>query len=168
MRYHGSAKERAQLRPKLAQLHRVQGNGVAPAQCYPIVLASYEMILMDRRFLRKFLWNFIVVDEGHRIKVRAGRRRVTVRVSYAPSMPVSHTRAYCAAKNLNCRLIRELKACQSANRLLLTGTPLQNNLSELWSLLNFLLPDIFDDLDSFQEVRMALHAACRCTRWPVA
>lgn len=54
-------------------------------------------------------------------------------------------------KNLNCRLIKELKQYQSANRLLLTGTPLQNNLAELWSLLNFLLPDIFDDLDSFQR-----------------
>ena len=42
---------------------------------------------------------------------------------------------------------RELKLYNAANRLLLTGTPLQNNLSELWSLLNFLLPDIFDDLN---------------------
>jgi hypothetical protein len=66
-------------------------------------------------------WKYIVVDEGHRLK------------------------------NLNCRLIKELKMYQSANRMLLTGTPLQNNLSELWSLLNFLLPDIFDDLESFQR-----------------
>lgn len=63
----------------------------------------------------------MIVDEGHRIK------------------------------NLNCKLIKELKSYQSANRLLLTGTPLQNNLAELWSLLNFLLPDIFDDLNSFQD-----------------
>ena len=59
-------------------------------------------------------------------------------------------------KNMNCRLINELKAicdvnpAQPCNRLLLTGTPLQNNLTELWSLLNFLLPSIFDDLESFQ------------------
>lgn len=64
---------------------------------------------------------FIVVDEGHRLK------------------------------NLDCRLIRELKTYTSANRMILTGTPLHNNLSELWSLLNFILPDIFDDLDSFQQ-----------------
>ena len=45
--------------------------------------------------------------------------------------------------------IRALKSYDAANRLLLTGTPLQNNLAELWSLLNFLLPDIFDDLNRY-------------------
>ena len=54
-------------------------------------------------------------------------------------------------KNLNCRLIRELKAYRSANRLLITGTPLQNNLVELWSLLNFLMPEIFDQLEAFES-----------------
>ncbi|KAI5785060.1 SWI/SNF chromatin remodeling complex component [Peziza echinospora] len=87
---------------------------------FPIVCTSYELIMRDKKALQRFNWSFIIIDEGHRIK------------------------------NLNCKLIRELKSYTSANRLLLTGTPLQNNLSELWSLLNFLLPDIFDDLDSFQ------------------
>lgn len=54
-------------------------------------------------------------------------------------------------KNMNCRLIKELMTYDSANRLLITGTPLQNNISELWSLLHFLLPDVFNDLDSFQS-----------------
>lgn len=53
-------------------------------------------------------------------------------------------------KNMNCRLIKELLSYNSANRLLITGTPLQNNITELWSLLHFLLPDIFNDLNSFQ------------------
>ncbi|KYM80073.1 Lymphoid-specific helicase, partial [Atta colombica] len=44
-----------------------------------------------------------------------------------------------------------LHSIRSMNRLILTGTPLQNNLSELWSLLNFLLPEIFDDLDTFES-----------------
>jgi ATP-dependent DNA helicase len=98
----------------------VRGRDKALRQNQPIVVTSYEVIMNDRKHLQHIDWTYIVVDEGHRIK------------------------------NLNCRLIRELKQYRSANRLLLTGTPLQNNLSELWSLLNFLLPDIFDDLDAFQ------------------
>ena len=54
-------------------------------------------------------------------------------------------------KNMNCRLIKELLTYNSANRLLITGTPLQNNISELWSLLHFLLPDVFNDLNSFES-----------------
>jgi SNF2 family DNA or RNA helicase len=49
---------------------------------------------------------------------------------------------------------RALKSYDAANRLLLTGTPLQNNLAELWSLLNFLLPDIFDDLNRYTHIHM--------------
>ncbi|UTT90521.1 hypothetical protein NDA17_003874 [Ustilago hordei] len=87
---------------------------------FPIVVTSYELIIRDRKWLANYPWKFIVVDEGHRLK------------------------------NLNCRLIRELKAYRSANRLILSGTPLHNNLAELWSLLNFILPDIFDDLATFE------------------
>ncbi|KAK2547632.1 Lymphoid-specific helicase [Acropora cervicornis] len=88
---------------------------------YPVVVTSYEICMRDQKTLHSLEWKYFIVDEGHRIK------------------------------NLNCKLIKELKTYNTANRLLLTGTPLQNNLSELWSLLNFLLPDIFDDLDSFQK-----------------
>ena len=54
-------------------------------------------------------------------------------------------------KNLNCKLIKELKQYPSANRLLITGTPLQNNLAELWSLLNFLMPEVFDTYENFEN-----------------
>ena len=87
---------------------------------FPIIVTSYEICMNDRKYLQNVMWRYIIVDEGHRIK------------------------------NLSCRLVKELKAYNSANRLLLTGTPLQNNLSELWSLLNFLMPDIFDDLSAFE------------------
>jgi ATP-dependent DNA helicase len=88
---------------------------------FPLVVTSYEIVMRDRKHLCKYDWLYIVVDEGHRLK------------------------------NLNCRLIRELKSYRSANRLLLSGTaPLQNNLQELWSLLNFVLPDIFNDLSAFE------------------
>ena len=86
-----------------------------------VVVTSYEIAMNDRSAFQNIQWRYIVVDEGHRLK------------------------------NMNCRLIKELKQYHSANRLLLTGTPLQNNLSELWSLLNFLLPEIFDDLRVFES-----------------
>ena len=88
---------------------------------FPVICTSYEICMNDRKFLAHYGWKFIIIDEGHRIK------------------------------NLNCRLIRELQSYQSANRLLITGTPLQNNLSELWSLLHFLMPSIFDKLESFES-----------------
>lgn len=52
-------------------------------------------------------------------------------------------------KNFECRLIKELRLLQSDNSLLLTGTPLQNNLKELWSLLNFILPSVFTSASEF-------------------
>ncbi|XP_023785273.1 lymphoid-specific helicase isoform X3 [Cyanistes caeruleus] len=90
-------------------------------QIYPVVITSFEIAMRDRNALQSCYWKYLIVDEGHRIK------------------------------NMNCRLIRELKRFNADNKLLLTGTPLQNNLAELWSLLNFLLPDVFDDLKSFES-----------------
>ncbi|RMZ90822.1 hypothetical protein DV736_g1955, partial [Chaetothyriales sp. CBS 134916] len=86
---------------------------------FPVVVTSYEICMNDRKYLAGYQWRYIIVDEGHRLK------------------------------NMNCRLIKELMTYNSANRLLLTGTPLQNNIAELWSLLHFLLPEVFNDLDSF-------------------
>ena len=109
-------------RATMRQNHFGTGRGkVAKPELFPIIITSYEIIMNDKSYLDNFKWKFIIVDEGHRIK------------------------------NLNCKLIKILKEFDSANRLLLTGTPLQNNLAELWSLLNFLLPDIFNDLEVFQR-----------------
>ncbi|OAL27018.1 hypothetical protein AYO22_03962 [Fonsecaea multimorphosa] len=88
---------------------------------FPIVVTSYEICMNDRKFLATYQWKYIIVDEGHRLK------------------------------NMNCKLIKELMTYNSANRLLITGTPLQNNIAELWSLLHFLLPEVFNDLDSFER-----------------
>ncbi|KAG7197970.1 hypothetical protein KM043_016202 [Ampulex compressa] len=87
----------------------------------PIVLTTYEIPLYEKNFLKTQNWRYIIIDEGHRIK------------------------------NQNCQLLKVLKTLNSMNRLLLTGTPLHNNLAELWSLLNFLLPEIFDDLAIFES-----------------
>ncbi|KAM0871534.1 hypothetical protein ACQ4PT_039338 [Festuca glaucescens] len=88
---------------------------------FPIIITSYEMAMYDARLLANYKWKYVVVDEGHRLK------------------------------NTKCKLLRELKRIPMDNKLLLTGTPLQNNLAELWSLLNFILPDIFSSHEEFES-----------------
>lgn len=72
-------------------------------------------------YLKNIKWHYIIIDEAHKIKNEESQLSQLVR-----------------------RLSNECK-------LLLTGTPLQNNLHELWSLLNFLLPEIFDSSDMFDN-----------------
>lgn len=86
----------------------------------------YKKKIKHLPFVQRFQWKYLIVDEGHRIK------------------------------NLNCRLVRELKRFPTDNKLLLTGTPLQNNLAELWSLLNFLLPEVFDDLKRYDNMHSVI------------
>ncbi|KAG6843154.1 hypothetical protein H0H93_002041, partial [Arthromyces matolae] len=71
-----------------------EGEPVDPMASFPIVITTYEMIIKDRAHLEHYNWGYIVVDEGHRLK------------------------------NLNCRLIKEIKRYKSAGRMILTGTPL--------------------------------------------
>lgn len=54
-------------------------------------------------------------------------------------------------KNENSKLSQVVRTLKTSNRLLITGTPLQNNLHELWALLNFLLPDIFSSSEDFDS-----------------
>ena len=85
-------------------------------------LTTYEFVTRDKSNLSKIEWSYIIIDEGHRIKNANSKLTVTLTKYY-----------------------------RSKYRLLLTGTPLQNSLPELWSLLNFLLPTIFNSVDNFQN-----------------
>jgi SNF2 family DNA or RNA helicase len=80
-----------------------------------VVITTYEFALRDRAKLAKVDWKYVVMDEAHRIKDRASK------------------------------LADAVDKLQCDRRLLLTGTPLQNDLQELWSLLNYLLPKVFDE-----------------------
>lgn len=55
-------------------------------------------------------------------------------------------------KNDQSVLSQNLRSFKTRNRILLTGTPLQNNLKELWSLLNFLMPSLFESADDFNNL----------------
>lgn len=88
---------------------------------FDVVIASYEIVIREKSLFRKFSWEYIIIDEAHRIK------------------------------NEESLLSQIIRVFHSKNRLLITGTPLQNNLHELWALLNFILPDIFGDSDTFDE-----------------
>jgi ATP-dependent DNA helicase len=91
-----------------------------------VVVTSYEIAMRDRQWLyrspmRGAPWRAMVVDEGHRLK------------------------------NFKCKLVDELKKFSVDFRLLLSGTPLQNSLGELWSLLNFVMPAVFGDMNFFEQ-----------------
>lgn len=89
---------------------------------YNVLLTTYDFVMKDKAILRRFKWEYIIVDEGHRMKNTESKFAQTLGSYYS-----------------------------SKRRLLLTGTPLQNNLPELWSLLNFLLPNIFESPDTFDQ-----------------
>ncbi|CAD7702794.1 unnamed protein product [Ostreobium quekettii] len=84
-------------------------------------VTSYEMVIKEKNHLRKFHWRYIIIDEAHRIK------------------------------NENSLLSKVVRLLRTNYRLLITGTPLQNNLHELWALLNFLLPEVFASAERFEE-----------------
>ncbi|KAH6769875.1 SNF2/Brahma-type chromatin-remodeling protein CHR12 [Perilla frutescens var. hirtella] len=89
---------------------------------FNVLITHYDLIIRDKAFLKKIHWHYLVVDEGHRLK------------------------------NYDCVLARTLvQGYRIRRRLLLTGTPIQNSLQELWSLLNFLLPNIFNSVENFEE-----------------
>ena len=89
---------------------------------FQVLLTTYEYIIKDRPVLSKIKWFHMIIDEGHRMKNTNSKLSATISQYY------------------NTRF-----------RLILTGTPLQNNLSELWAMLNFVLPTIFKSVKTFDE-----------------
>ncbi|XP_066539732.1 chromodomain-helicase-DNA-binding protein 4 isoform X2 [Hoplias malabaricus] len=88
---------------------------------FHVLLTSYELITIDQAILGSIDWACLVVDEAHRLK------------------------------NNQSKFFRVLNNYPLQHKLLLTGTPLQNNLEELFHLLNFLTPERFNNLEGFLE-----------------
>ncbi|WOK93553.1 DNA helicase INO80 isoform X1 [Canna indica] len=88
---------------------------------FHILITSYQLIVTDEKYLRRLKWQYMVLDEAQAIKSSNSIRWKTL-------------------LSFNCR-----------NRLLLTGTPIQNNMAELWALLHFIMPTLFDSHEQFNE-----------------
>ncbi len=88
---------------------------------FHVCITSYQLILQDHAIFRRKKWKYLILDEAQNIK------------------------------NFKSQRWQLLLNFQSQRRLLLTGTPLQNNLMELWSLMHFLMPAVFQSHKDFKE-----------------
>lgn len=88
---------------------------------FHICITSYQLVLADEKIFQKVMWKYMILDEAHAIK-NTGTQRWNILL------------------NFNAR-----------NKLLLTGTPIQNSMAELWALLHFIMPKLFDSHEHFQE-----------------
>lgn len=88
---------------------------------FDVCLTSYEGVSICKKELKNINWKYIIVDEAHRLK------------------------------NDESLLSKHLRTFNTDLKMLMTGTPLQNNLRELWSLMNFILPELFNDPELFEN-----------------
>ncbi|XP_061695870.1 chromodomain-helicase-DNA-binding protein 7 isoform X2 [Syngnathoides biaculeatus] len=117
--YHGSQASRRTIQAYEMYFRDTQGKIIKGAYRFDAVITTFEMILADCPELRSIPWRCVVIDEAHRLK------------------------------NRNCKLLEGLKMMDMEHKVLLTGTPLQNTVEELFSLLNFLEPERFPSEQTF-------------------
>lgn len=91
-------------------------------QVRPVVITTNGMFSMELGFFSKITWTYLIIDEGH------------------------------CLKNHKTQISKNMRVLRSTNKLILTGTPLQNNLKELWSMLNFIMPKIFKNVNTFASL----------------
>lgn len=88
---------------------------------FHMVITSYQLFVQDIKYFQRIKWHYVVLDETQAIKSSSSMRREI------------------------------LLSCNCRNRLLLTGTPIHNSMSELLSLLHFTMPTLFESLDEFKD-----------------
>lgn len=112
--YTGPPFERAKLKHKIKKALQTSSQGSRQGDKvkhhYNLIIASYDLVRNDIDFFSAIRWNYCILDEGHVIK------------------------------NGKTKLAKAIKSLTANHRLILTGTPIQNNVLELWSLFDFLMP----------------------------
>lgn len=112
--YSGSVNDRTNLRARIAASASLSSNGSVGEDGLSgkigLIVASYDIVRNDIDFFKDIHWNYCVLDEGHIIK------------------------------NGKTKLSRSIRLLKAQHRLILSGTPIQNNVTELWSLFDFLMP----------------------------
>ncbi|PLW28548.1 hypothetical protein PCASD_18178 [Puccinia coronata f. sp. avenae] len=88
---------------------------------FHVVITSYQLVVQDEKYFQTLKWQYMILDEAQAIKSSTSTRWKTL-------------------LGFHCR-----------NRLLLTGTPIQNSMTELWALLHFIMPQLFDSHEEFSE-----------------
>ena len=88
---------------------------------FHVLVTSYQLVVHDSQYFQKIKWQYMILDEAQAIKS-------------------SNSSRWKVLLGFHCR-----------NRLLLTGTPIQNNMQELWALLHFIMPTLFDSHDEFSD-----------------
>jgi len=112
MRFHGPVIEKERMK-KLAEFGELDDDGET-VHPYDVIVTTYEVFEKEVSWFRRaFVWRYVVLDEGHKIK------------------------------NEQTQISLALQGLSAEYRLVLTGTPLQNNLKELWALLHFIMPEVF-------------------------
>lgn len=119
--YHGPPAAREMIEKYEFPAYDEQGELIPSEVCFDILITNYETFATDFEKLKEIEWRYLVLDEGHRLKNHAGK---------CYQLLMGLTFEHCT---------------------LLTGTPIQNNVEELWSLLHLLHPTLFDDLNTFLE-----------------
>eukprot|EP00039_Didymoeca_costata_P027922 m.19479 g.19479 ORF g.19479 m.19479 type:complete len:1962 (-) comp6594_c0_seq1:161-6046(-) len=103
------------------QERKQKRQGWSKPDAFHVCITSYKLAVQDNQAFRRRKWRYLILDEAHQIK------------------------------NFQSKRWQTLLGFNSRRRLLLTGTPLQNNLMELWSLMHFLMPHIFQSHAQFKE-----------------
>ncbi|KAI0806918.1 SNF2 chromatin remodeling protein [Fomes fomentarius] len=120
--YYEILKYTENLRPVLYTGNSRERNKILPKlKTYDVVVTSYEVVRNDISSLQDINWHYCILDEGHIIK------------------------------NAKTKLTKAVKQVKAVHRLILSGTPIQNNVLELWSLFDFLMPGFLGTESSFSE-----------------